>query len=159
MVLMNVGFKENLIVKGQEIFLKTKCRIDKIENKLIERRNKKGIVVTLDEITYMKNMSLAKTKEDVVSLNKFLSDKKYKGIIELPTFGFSLQEVLMVYKHIIDPGTFYIKLRHGKLDIIEPVNLKVRKFINNKGEKDVEVYIESKRILDYSKIRCFCVNI
>lgn len=158
-MITNVGLKESLMVKGQEVFIKTKCKINKIEKEIINRRNEKGIITSLDEIRFMRNIGLAKSKADLICLNDFLGDKKYEGMIELPSFGLELLDALILYKAVTKPGTFFIKIKHGNLEVIEAVDLKVRKFRNKKGEKDAEVYIDSKRILDYSKIIACYINL
>ena len=158
-MISNIVLKETLATKGQELFTRTKETVNKIEKSLIDRRNEKGVITKLDEIRFMKSIGLAKSKEDLVSLNKFLADRNYEGMIKLPDFGLTTKELLVVYKTVVEEGSLYKKTKHNSLEVLQRVDLKVIRTKDKFGNKDSEVVIDSKRIINYSNIVDFYISL
>ncbi|GAA0101655.1 hypothetical protein UT300012_23700 [Paraclostridium bifermentans] len=131
-----------------------KSCIENIENKAIAKRNSKGVVSKMDSINYMKIISNAKSKEDIVYIEDYLKDRKYEGIIELPSFGLDFMEALVMYKTITKRGEIIIRTTHKGMEIYENVKLKVV----GRGSS-LRVIIDSNKVIDYKKIDCACIEL
>lgn len=143
--------ENNVVVKA---FTGIKSCIETLENKAIEKRNAKGMMSKLDVINYSKMITMANSKDDLVCIEDYLADRKYKGLIELPTFGLNFMEALVLYKAITKDGRVIIKSKHKGIDIYQSVKLKAV----GRGSK-MRVIIDTNKVIDYKKIECACIEL
>ena len=142
---------DNVLVKA---FVGVRSCIDTLENKSIEKRNAKGLMTKFDTISYMKMITSAKSMKDIVSIEDYLEDRKYKGLIELPSFGLNFMEALVLYKAITREGRVIIKTKHKGIEVYQNVKLKAV----GRGSK-MRVIIDSDKVIDYRKIECACIEL